>query len=163
MHLAVFSDTHDNLSAVRKALEIARRRSATEILHCGDLTSAPTVELFRGWTLQYVFGNMDRNETEIRAAIGRLGAGSSCGLELHLEREGLRIALLHGNRTEALAAAARSGKYDLVFHGHTHRRRDERVGRTRLVNPGALGSVAADGHSFCLLDTVAAEVEFIAL
>jgi putative phosphoesterase len=161
MILAVLSDTHDNRSGIRKTLEVARRRGATEILHCGDLTSAPTVESFRGWSLQYVFGNMDREESEIRAAVDRLGMGSSCGAELRLERDGLQIALLHGNRSEALITAIRRGGFDFVFHGHTHRRRDERIGRTRVVNPGALGGVAAEGHSFCLLDTAGEEVEFV--
>jgi putative phosphoesterase len=161
MLLAVFSDTHDNRNSIRKALGLARGRGAEEILHCGDLTSASVVPMFQGRTLQYVSGNMDRDAAEIRAAVDRLGAGSSCGEELHLERDGLRIALLHGHRAERLAAAIQSGKYDFVFRGHTHRRRDERIGRTRVVNPGALGGAAAERYSFCLVDTLRREIEFI--
>ncbi len=163
MLITILSDTHDNRSAIRKALELARGRGAEEILHCGDMTSAASVALFRGWTLQYVEGNMDRDEGEIRAAVDRLGTGSSCGTELHLERDGVRIALLHGNRADRLAAAVQSGKYDFVFHGHTHRRRDQTIGRTRVVNPGALGSVATGKYSFCVLKTSSREIEFIEL
>jgi putative phosphoesterase len=161
MFIAVISDTHDNRSAIRKALGLARGRGAAEIFHCGDLASAGVVGLFSGWTLQYVAGNMDRDAGEIRAAVDRLGTGSVCAAELQLERDGLRIALMHGNRADRLAQVLQSGEYDFVFHGHTHRRRDERIGRTRVVNPGALGSAAVGNYSFCLLDTSNGEIEFI--
>jgi len=161
MLLAILSDTHDNRHAIRRALDLARGRGAAEILHCGDMTSSAAVELFRGWTLQYVYGNTDRDKAEIRAAVDRLGTGSSCGEELRLERDGVRIALLHGNRADRLSAAVRSGDFDFVLHGHTHRRRDEQSGRTRVVNPGALGGAAAGRHSFCLLNTSDGGVEFV--
>jgi putative phosphoesterase len=161
MLIAIFSDTHDNRSAIRTALDLARGRGAEEIFHCGDLTSAAVVELFRGWTLSCVEGNMDRDAGEIRAAVDRLGTGSVCAAELHLERDGLRIALMHGHRADRLAQAIQSGKYDFIFHGHTHRRRDERIGRTRVVNPGALGSTSVASYSFCVLDTTSREIEFI--
>ncbi len=161
MLIAVFSDTHDNRNAIRKALDLARSRGAAEIFHCGDLTSAAVVSLFSGWTLQYVEGNMDRDAGEIRAAVDRLGMGSMGAAELHLERDGLRIALMHGNRADRLAQVIQSGTYDFIFHGHTHRRRDERVGRTRVVNPGALGSTSVEKYSFCVLDTTSREIEFI--
>ena len=161
MLIAVLSDTHDNRNAIRKALDLARGRGAAEVLHCGDLTSAAMMPLFRGWTLLYAEGNMDRDAGEIRAAVDRLGSGSSCGAQLHLDRDGLRIALMHGNRVDRLSRTIESGKFDIVFHGHTHRRRDERIGRTRVVNPGALGSAATEKFSFCVLDTASAEIEFI--
>ncbi|MBN1439396.1 MAG: YfcE family phosphodiesterase [Anaerolineales bacterium] len=163
MLIAVLSDTHDNRGTIRKALVVARARGAAEILHCGDLTSASVLSEFRGWTVHYAFGNMDRDAAEIRAAADRLDPGSACGAELHLEREGVRIALMHGNHAGMLTQAVRSGAYDFVFHGHTHRRRDERIGRTRAVNPGALGGAASEGYSFCLLDTAGGDVEFIGL
>jgi putative phosphoesterase len=161
MILAVMADTHDNRTALRRALELARGRGAAETLHGGDLTSSSMIEMFRGWTLHYVSGNMDRDAGEIRAAVGRLGMGSRSGEELHLERDGLRIALMHGNRPDRMAAAAQSGSYDFIFSGHTHIRRDERIGRTRAVNPGALGGASAGRYSFCLLDTSDGGVEFV--
>ncbi len=161
MLIAVMSDTHDNRTSIRKALELARARGAAEVFHCGDLVSAPVVALFQGWALQYAEGNMDRDGAEIRAAVDRLGLGSSSGAELHLERDGLRIALLHGHRAARLAEAVESRNHHFVFHGHTHRRRDERVGSTRVVNPGALGGRSVGDYSFCLFNTGLKEIEFI--
>jgi putative phosphoesterase len=161
MLIAVLSDTHNNQPAIRSALDLARGRGAEETLHCGDLTSASMIELFRGWTLNYVEGNMDRDPAGIRVAVERLGMGSAFGMELHLERDGLRIAVMHGNRAERFSAAIQSGEFDFIFYGHTHQRRDERIGRTRVVNPGALGGAAMGNYSFCVLDTASREIEFI--
>jgi predicted phosphodiesterase len=53
------------------------------------------------------------------------------------------------------------GQYDLVCHGHTHVARQETVGRTLVVNPGAL--YRANPHRFALVDLPALEVTSIAL
>jgi hypothetical protein len=33
---------------------------------------------------------------------------------------------------------AQSGKFDLVFYGHTHRPWDEKIGNCHMINPGEL-------------------------
>ena len=40
---------------------------------------------------------------------------------------------------------------DWLLHGHTHQVRDERIGRTRIINPGALQR--ARRYTVGLLDT----------
>ena len=51
-----------------------------------------------------------------------------------MQIDGKKIAINHypyiGERL------AQSGQYDAVFHGHTHLVRNEKVGKTLLVNPG---------------------------
>lgn len=39
-----------------------------------------------------------------------------------------------------------------MFHGHTHRRHDGRVGATRVINPGALDGLRYEKRSFAILD-----------
>lgn len=52
-----------------------------------------------------------------------------------IEREiaGYRVGMIHNLDARRLAWAR---GFDLVIHGHTHRWRDEVVGRTRFINPG---------------------------
>lgn len=52
-----------------------------------------------------------------------------------IEREiaGLRVGMIHNLDTKHERWA--SG-FDVVIHAHTHRWRDEQVGRTRFINPG---------------------------
>jgi predicted phosphodiesterase len=35
-----------------------------------------------------------------------------------------------------MRSAQQGQRYDYLLHGHTHVRRDERAGRTRIINPG---------------------------
>jgi hypothetical protein len=53
------------------------------------------------------------------------------------------------------------GEHAYVFHGHTHRRNDRRVGPTRVINPGALGGMRWQQRSFCILDLATDEVDFV--
>jgi putative phosphoesterase len=163
MIVAVMSDSHNNRAAVREALAIGRRRGADTVIHCGDLGSPDLVSLFRGWSLQLAFGNTDYERASLQAAIRALGNNSLCGHAIRLEADGLRIGAVHGDRAGDLSALTASGTFDFLFHGHTHRRRDSLVGNTRVVNPGALGSVATESRSFCLLDTALRSLEFVEL
>jgi putative phosphoesterase len=163
MIIAVMADTHNNQQAVLQALDIARRRGAETVIHCGDLGSPDLVSLFRGLALHLVTGNTDRERVELQYAIQALGNGSTCGREVRLEEDGLRIAAVHGDRPETLTALIAAGVFDFIFHGHTHRRRDSLVGRTRVINPGTLGSVATESRSFCLLDSGSRTVETVEL
>jgi predicted phosphodiesterase len=50
---------------------------------------------------------------------------------------------------------------DYLLHGHTHELRDERIGRTRMINPGALFRAAR--YTAALLDPRADRLEILAL
>ncbi|MFW6128541.1 MAG: metallophosphoesterase family protein, partial [Halobacteriota archaeon] len=49
----------------------------------------------------------------------------------------LKIALFHGEFREIPEALAQSGKYDIVFYGHSHRFEESHFGDTLLLNPGS--------------------------
>jgi len=46
---------------------------------------------------------------------------------------GRRVGMIHNLDTRRQRWA---GEFDVVIHGHSHRWRDEQVGRTRFINPG---------------------------
>lgn len=117
MRIAVLADTHDFLPAMMPDL----LREADEIWHLGDVTNeaclAPLQELRK--PLYVVRGNGDHN--------------LHWPWLLNLEREGFMIRLIHIPPEEAPAGI------DLLFHGHTHLPRNERVGSARFYNPGSIG------------------------
>jgi putative phosphoesterase len=61
MIIAVFSDSHDNMWNLNKALEMAAEKQAELLIHCGDYC-APFVLIdlarFRG-EVHGIFGNVD--------------------------------------------------------------------------------------------------------
>ncbi len=77
--------------------------------------------------------------------------------------DGFSTVLLHGHDTSLLRQLVRSGEYGLILHGHTHRRRDDRYGSTRVINPGALGGIQYEPRSVCILDLPEGEIRFIEL
>ncbi|MEJ2150393.1 MAG: metallophosphoesterase family protein [Chloroflexota bacterium] len=85
---------------------------------------------------------------------------TTIGEHLTMELDGKRIAVCHGDDLAQLDEFIHSGIYHYVLHGHTHRRRDEMVGQTRVINPGALGGRQAESRSICLLDLSTDDVRF---
>ncbi len=67
----------------------------------------------------------------------------------------------HGTIPGNLDAAIKSNKYDYILTGHTHVKRDEPIGKTRVINPGAL--FGAHLYTIALLDIANDGVEFIGI
>ena len=68
------------------------------------------------------------------------------------------LYIYHGTRAGLVETKADSQEYDYVIHGHTHRRRNERIGNTRVINPGAMFNASL--YSFATLDLDTDTVEF---
>lgn len=162
MKIGVLSDTHNQADATRRALDILREQGAMRLIHCGDITTPAIVELFAGWEVAFVYGNMDANRLALESAVAQLGQ-ASIGHVLNVTLGGARIVACHGDDAPQLKELVRSGLYDYVLHGHTHTRRDELAGSTRVINPGALGGTRRQSRSVCLLDSAAGAVSFVEL
>ena len=52
------------------------------------------------------------------------------------ERASVRQEPYFLHRPDGLESFARSGDYDLIIHGHTHRAEVRKVGETVILNPG---------------------------
>jgi len=113
MLLGVVSDTHGHLPATQQAVRELARHRVQEVIHCGDIGGPELVGLFSAWPTHFVSGNVDRDEAPLRAAAAAAGL-DYCGRQGTLEREGVRIAFLHGDDAWQLQAAIQSGQWDLV-------------------------------------------------
>jgi putative phosphoesterase len=115
MRIAVIADTHGRLpESVANAI-----RTADEIWHLGDFPDPTMVAAIRGLgpTFHGVLGNCD--------------CGIDLPMELLLERAGRTFRLIH------IPPAKLTGA-DFLLHGHTHVPRDEKIGATRVLNPGTV-------------------------
>jgi putative phosphoesterase len=162
MRIGVVSDTHGNVRNTRAAVAQLRELRVDVVLHCGDIGSLLIVSLFSGWPTHFVLGNVDDDDAGWESSIDDgIPGGEFHGRAARIVLEEKRIAVIHGDDQSALQAAIHSGEYDLVCSGHTHQRELRRVGRTIVLNPGALHR--SSRKSFAVMDWPAGEVEFVEL
>lgn len=160
MLIGVVSDTHDNLTALRRALKEFRARGVRLVFHAGDFVSPFVAVPFQeaGLRLIGVFGNNDGDKLYLRdrfAEVGKLHFGPH-----ELELQGRRIVLMHEPR--ALSALAASGHYDLIICGHTHEV-ELREGPPLVLNPGECGGWLSGRSTCALVDLEALRAEILEL
>ncbi|HZN65955.1 MAG TPA: YfcE family phosphodiesterase [Tepidisphaeraceae bacterium] len=158
MLIGILSDTHDRADAMAAAMKLLRELGAAFYVHCGDVGAERVLDHLAGVPSAFVFGNTDWD----RAALARYAR--SIGVACHdafadLELGGKRIAVTHGDDYRLKQRILAEQRHDYLLQGHTHARADQRVGRTRLINPGALHR--AKEKTVALLDTEADRLEFL--
>ncbi len=155
MLLGVVSDTHGQVQYARQAVNVLEAFKVAAVIHCGDIGSPAIVPLFRPWPTHFVFGNVDHFPSELERAIAE--TGQTChGRFGSLELAGTRVAFLHGDDGDRLHGAIESARWDLVCYGHTHVAEHHRVGKTLVLNPGAL--YRANPHTLAIVDLPSLEV-----
>lgn len=161
MKIGILSDTHNNLENLKAALDIFGQEGITTLIHCGDMTEAKVARAMERFRVICAFGNGDIASGEIRQALLDQNPANFAGLVYTGAIDGKRIAVTHGHLAGKVEELLGSGEYDYVFKGHSHRHKDEAYGRTRLINPGALGGLHPEPRSICILDLATGEARFL--
>lgn len=156
--LGIISDTHENLEAIKKAVAIFKEKNIEFAVHCGDIISPPMLDCFNGLRMKFVFGNNDGERNGLIAKCKDSGFDEIKD-ELKFDYKGKKFYVYHGTKKEKLDNAIKSNKYDYVLTGHTHIKRDEKIGSTRVINPGALFRIYP--YTIALLDAEKDKLEFI--
>lgn len=137
MRIGVVSDTHGQVMYARPAIRLLETLQVDLVIHCGDVGEVPIIPLFDRWPTHFVFGNVDDNQQRLRTAIE--ASEQTChGMFGHIECEGKKIAFLHSHDAALFQETIHSGEWDLVCYGHTHVAEQHRVGKTLVLNPGAI-------------------------
>lgn len=146
MKIAIVSDTHDNLANFGKVIDYLNKENITLMLHCGDICSQETIneteKKFKG-EVKWVRGNGDFELGQVPESF-------------EITLGGKKIFFNH--YPDIAKTAAGSGKYDIVFYGHTHRPWEEMVGKCRLVNPGEIAGQRCK-PTFAVYDTETDKLE----
>lgn len=159
MKLAIISDSHDNIPNIEKFLGWAKENKIESIIHCGDIAAPGMIkELFgpAGIPFHCVFGNVA--DRELLPKVCEEFAGDKCyGDEGELVIDDLKIAFCHF--PEAAKELAATGKFNLVFYGHTHKPWMETLPNgCQLINPGTLGGIFQKA-TFAVFDTETNKLE----
>lgn len=152
MIVGIISDTHDNLLGLKKAIQIFKDKKIEMLIHCGDWVSPFTFEFFDK--------EMRQLNIPVKSAVGNNPGDTKrtmmSNVNMHnpiewpktvtlkLDIEEKKAIVYHGDDYELLGALIDCQKYDIIFTGHTHRPRNEVVGRTLVLNPGST-SYACEG------------------
>lgn len=158
--LGILSDTHGDAKRARRAIELLRARGAGRIIHLGDIGSESVLDHLAGLESTIVFGNCDDARSLRRYAefLGIEVAHPAAILEVKSVRGATRIGITHGHLLDEIEELFRA-EVDILLHGHTHVARDDMVGPTRFMNPGALHR--ADRKTAMLLDLATGGAEWI--
>ncbi|MFQ5911858.1 MAG: metallophosphoesterase [Nitrospinota bacterium] len=168
MKVGILSDSHGNFPALLKAVELFKARGVDTAIHCGD------------WDAPFMMKALNRIGTRVVAVLGncdgeRVGMkklAESFGWEfgeppLETEIGGRRFLLLHEPRD--VEQKARSGRHDVILHGHVHAlpntknggERVERIGSTLVINPGEAGGWVHGKATAAIVDTEPLSAEII--
>lgn len=164
MKIGIVSDSHGKAARLAEALEVLVARGAEAVVHCGDVGSVECMQRLgsAGVPTYAVAGNMDRHVDVLAVAAAECGVNFSAEVVVVPLGKGKRLAAAHGENKNVLDELIDGGQFPYVCHGHTHRASSERVGKTRVINPGALvHSRDPRRPTVALLDTETDAVEHI--
>jgi putative phosphoesterase len=139
--LGILSDTHDRVAAMAAGVDVLRRNGAEHFVHCGDVGSGDVLDHLAGLPAVFVFGNTDWDRGALQRYAATLGVACG-GTFADLTLGGRRVAVIHGDDAKLKQRLLAEQHHDYLLQGHTHVRADTRVGRTRVINPGALHRAA---------------------
>ena len=166
--IAIISDIHNNIVNLKKVLDFCGREKIETIICCGDLASLETLDFmndnFSG-NILYIFGNADYDDvrnlinekqkechSELVSESQKERCRNKFGMTVKYKNaylfpdfgeaviEKKNVAFVH--YPDKAKGLARSGKYDFVFYGHTHKpwiekmKADANQKECTLLNPG---------------------------
>ena len=135
MLIGVLSDSHGHADTTARAVAALADEGAQMLLHLGDIGTEEVIDELVGRNARIVFGNCDWELAALSHYAEQVGVQVDHPMGT-LEVDGRRIAFTHGHIVSLMSDALDEG-VDYLFHGHTHEIRDDRVGDTRMINPGA--------------------------
>ena len=157
--IGILSDTHGAGEAASAAVALLLREGAAHLIHCGDVGSQSVLDALADRVpAAFVWGNTDFDRAALRryATSLKVECFDTFG---ELDLAGKRIAITHGDDARLVRRILADQQHDYLLVGHTHVKDDDHVGRTRVINPGALYRAAE--KTVALLDAARDELRFL--
>jgi hypothetical protein len=156
--IGAMADSHDNLTAIRKAVAFFRAAHCDLVVHAGDIIAPFAVlELAAlDCPVKAVFGNCDGEKAGRMKAVEAFGKIREAPLVFSHAGKKCLLGHLDSPVPEYLA----SGKYDFIVFGHTHKPEVRKQGRALAVNPGETGGWLTGKSTVALIDPAKMTAEF---
>lgn len=146
MRIGVFSDSHDNIVKIEKAVRFFNRNKVSFVLHAGDFVAPFTIPKIQALRCDWrgVFGNNDGE----RQGLARISERKIQEAPFRIELAEKRITLVHDLAT----IDQKSEDTDLIIFGHTHKPGIIKQHGKVLLNPGECGGWLTQESTVALVD-----------
>jgi putative phosphoesterase len=162
MKLGIIADTHDDLDAIEKAVEIFNHENVEIVVHAGDFVAPFTEKPFRmlNAPLVGIFGNNDGDKLLLKEKYHEKGVGEIYEDPYEFELAAKKLIVTH--RPKIVEALALSGVYDVVIYGHTHKAVIEKKGaKALMINSGECCGRLTRRRTVAILDLETDEAQIV--
>ncbi|MFC1855326.1 metallophosphoesterase [Thermodesulfobacteriota bacterium] len=158
MKIGVISDTHDNLHAISKAVELFNKEKVEIVLHAGDFVAPFTLKILNELKCKLVgvFGNNDGDRIMLKKMSGDNIFNSPHTINLADKK----VIISHDLPLEELI---QSQCYDLIVYGHSHNVDSRIIDRTMVINPGECGGWLSGNCTVAICDIIEKKTDIITL
>jgi len=157
MEIAIISDIHDHVENLNKAIEKIKAKKIEQVIVCGDLCSPFIIKILGEARINFhlVFGNNDGDRYQIQKIAQNFPNiiihGEYIGDEDNiLQFDGLNFGVTH--YPFYAKTMVKTGWYDAVFFGHSHKYHKQKYGKSLFMNPGEIAGIFED-PGFVIYDT----------
>ena len=163
-NLAVISDVHDNLVNLQKALDYIKKEKIDYLISTGDLQSLDAWQMLDDLKIPVwaVMGNADKDiigEKKLRDTLKNLHFSANIAT---VELENQKIIFGHYPEIIKKIILNYPNKYQLALAGHTHLPWEEKLGSTKLLNPGNIANIRC-APSFAIINLSTLKAKLILL
>lgn len=132
--VGILSDSHDNMDALKSAVNLFNERAVDLVIHAGDLVSPFTAREIQKLScpIVLVYGN---NDGEI-LGLNRTFPGKIFQPPHTIEVNEKKVLILHD--PILLKELENKTQFDVIIYGHLHEI-DIRPGKPMIINPGECG------------------------
>ena len=157
MLIGIISDTHDDTTVIRKAVDFFNNEKASHVIHAGDITSPFTFEIFRELNCKFtgIFGNNDGDKLLLKEK----SEGNLFNQPHFITIGGKKIVIMH--EPDLVPSLAHSGDFNIIVYGHTHRPVVKKIKDTLIINPGKAARLYKGESTLALLNTTKMEAKIV--
>ena len=136
--LGVISNSDGRAESVASAVNIFKSAGAKLVIHCGDVGGRHVLDALVGSIPSaFVWGDRDKDRMGLLRYAQSVGV-DCLGLMGDLDIEHRKIAVVHGDDRKLMRKLLDEQQHDYILCGHETSVEDYTVGKTRVLNPGAL-------------------------
>jgi putative phosphoesterase len=158
--VGIMSDSHDNMPAIRAAVELFNEKKVDMVIHAGDLVAPFTAREIKKLNCPYkiILGN---NDGEI-LGLYRVYEGNLFQPPHQVKINDKKVLVLHDPILMNTLKEIKS--FDLIIYGHDHTTSiTESPAGQLIVNPGECGGWLSGKSTVAIWNTLTDEIELIDL